>query len=281
MLKNIEDILGEKVISNSSIAGGSIASSYLIETANNKKYFVKTYSTNGTILQNEANGLSELQKSGAIKTPKVVAVTGEYLILEFIKSGKRSKDFSKTFGRQFANLHKTTADKFGFYEDNFIGSTPQINITLYSSWKDFFWNNRLLYQFKLAEQKGYSNSEMLGLFNKLEKVYHSIIGGAEEPPTLLHGDLWGGNYIADCNGDPVLIDPAVYYGNREADLAMTKLFGGFNSEFYSAYNEEYPLANGWEYRLNLYMLYHVLNHLNIFGVGYYSQVISIIKTYTK
>ncbi|MCF6268652.1 MAG: fructosamine kinase family protein [Melioribacteraceae bacterium] len=281
MLKKLEEILEEKIISTSSIGGGSIADSHIIKTESGEKYFVKSYGSNRAILQNEANGLNELSKSDAIRTPKVIAVTDDCLLLEFIETGKRDRAFSQLFGKQFAKMHRITSDKFGFYENNFIGSNPQINLPTSTRWIDFFWENRLLFQFKLAEQNGYVNSEFRSLFNKLEKLFPSILEGAEEPPTLLHGDLWGGNYLVDEKSSPVLIDPAVYYGNREADLAMTKLFGGFNSDFYSAYNDEYPLPDKWEYRINLYMLYHVLNHLNLFGSGYYSQTISIIKTYVS
>ena len=115
--------------------------------------------------------------------------------------------------------------------------------------------------------------------NELGNKIEEILSGSEEKPALLHGDLWSGNYMPDENGNACLIDPAVYYGHREADLAMTKLFGGFDSNFYSAYNEAYPLKDGWRYRENIYKLYHVLNHLNLFGWGYYSQAISLIKSY--
>ncbi len=279
MLRSIEEILEKKIIEHSSVSGGSIATSQLVETINGEKYFVKTYGSNSTILQNEANGLRELAKSEAIRIPKVIAVTEEFLLLEFIGTGRRRGNFSELLGVQFAKMHRTTSDKFGFYEDNYIGSNPQINKSQNESWLEFFWENRLLFQFKLAEKNGYVDSQFRKLFRKLENRYLSILDGAEEKPTLLHGDLWSGNFMVDEIGNPVLIDPAVYYGNREADLAITKLFGGFDAQFYSAYNEEYPLLENWEYRTDLYMLYHVLNHLNLFGSGYYRQVISIIKRY--
>ena len=120
---------------------------------------------------------------------------------------------------------------------------------------------------------------MRKLFNKLSGKIEGIIAGSEERPTLLHGDLWSGNYLAAENGDPVVIDPAVYYGHREADLAMTKLFGGFEPAFYDAYNEANPLPHGWQERENIYKLYHVLNHLNLFGAGYYSQAVAILRYY--
>ncbi len=280
MLEKLNKILGENVTSQFPVGGGSIANSQIIKTESGKTYFLKSYGSNKNILQCEVNSLKELEKSKAIRIPKVIAVTDQFLLLEFIPTGKRENNFSKIFGKQFAKMHKTTSNKFGFYENNFIGSNPQININQCDNWIDLFWEHRLLFQFKLAEQNGYSNSEFRSLFNKLEKALPSIINGTEESPTLLHGDLWSGNFLVDGNNNPVLIDPAVYYGHREADLAMTKLFGGFDSDFYSSYNKEYPLIEGWEYRLNIYMLYHVLNHLNLFGQEYYSQTISIIRAYT-
>ena len=132
---------------------------------------------------------------------------------------------------------------------------------------------------KLAEANGYGSAELSSTFSKLEDNFDIILNGSEEAPTLLHGDLWGGNYMVDSEGMPVLIDPAVYYGHREADLAMTQIFGGFSPEFYRAYHQEYPLKAGWEYRQNIYKLYHILNHLNLFGSGYYGQAIQLMKYY--
>ena len=281
MHQKIEEILNEKIVSNSAIGGGSIANSQIVQTGSGEKYFVKSYGSNASILKNEANGLNELAKSTLIRIPKVIAMTDDFLLLEYIETGMRVNNFSELFGQQFAKMHRITSEKFGFYENNFIGSTPQINVPEKESWLEFFWEDRLLFQFKLAERNGYVNSEFRSLYQKLEGVIPSILSGTEEEPTLLHGDLWSGNYMVDENGNPVLIDPAVYYGHREADLAMTRMFGGFDSKFYSSYNEEFPLPEDWEYRVNLYMLYHVMNHLNLFGTGYYSQFISIIKNYVK
>jgi fructosamine-3-kinase len=279
MLTQIENIIDERIISHKALGGGSIADANVITTESGKKYFIKSYRNKSSILQTEANGLKELEKSKAIRIPKVIAITDDYLILEFIKTGKAKNRFSKLFGKQFAEMHKTKSDRFGFYENNYIGSTQQINLPQNKNWIEFFWEYRLLFQFKLAEQNGYVNSEFKILFKKLEIQFPKILEGTEEEPTLLHGDLWSGNFMVDENGNPVLIDPAVYYGNREADIAMTKLFGGFDAQFYSAYDEAYPLLDDWEYRIDLYKLYHVLNHLNLFGSGYYSQAISIIKKY--
>ena len=281
MLNDIEILLNEKIISTSSVGGGCIANSSVLKTELGNKYFLKSYNSKNTILINEANGLKELTKANAIRIPKVILVTEQYLILEFINTGKRKHNFSKLFGQQFAQMHRTTSAQFGFYENNFIGSNHQINLPLQNNWIEFFWKNRLSFQFHLAEKNGFVDSDFRRDFNSLEKRLPTILEGIEEPPTLLHGDLWSGNFMVDEIGNPVLIDPAVYYGHREADIAMTKLFGGFDSEFYVSYNKAFPLTEGWEYRMDLYKLYHVLNHLNLFGSGYLNQAVSMIRKYIK
>ncbi len=176
-------------------------------------------------------------------------------------------------------MHRHQSEFFGFYEDNFIGTNPQINLPQSSDWISFYFENRLLYQYKLAEKNGYVDNNFKNLFSKIEKRLHSILNGSQEAPSLIHGDLWGGNYIVGLNGEPVLIDPAVYYGHREAELAMTKLFGGFSELFYTSYDDTFPLLQGHEYRQGIYTLYHVLNHLNIFGQGYKPEAISLMKQY--
>jgi len=203
-------------------------------------------------------------------------------LMEFIYPGTKKKNFFEDFGWSLANLHRYTASHFGFYEDNFIGATPQLNVVKGSAsktWKQFFWEYRILYQFQLAQKNGYADEKLTNGISQLEDRVEMILSGSEESPSLLHGDLWKGNFIVDRNGEPVLIDPAVYYGHREADLAMTKLFGGFPPEFYEAYNENYPLKEGYEYRENIYLLYHVLNHLNLFGHSYYLKAIQLIYSY--
>lgn len=275
---NLENFLQEKIISAQNVGGGCIADSKIIKTENGKKYFVKNYS-NPKINYSEANGLNEIVKSKTIRVPKVIFVNGEFLVLEYVEQKFKAKNFSEIFGRQLAQMHKFSSDKFGFYEDNFCGSTPQKNLPKCENWIEFYLENRLKFQFILAEKNGYVNSEFRNEFFAIEKNIYKILEGSENIPSLLHGDLWSGNYISDENGNPCLIDPAVYYGNREADLAMTKLFGGFDSNFYSAYNEEFPLAENWKYRENIYKLYHVLNHLNLFGMGYFSQSITLMKSY--
>ncbi len=279
----IEEKLGRKINNLASLSGGCISNAYKVTTIDGSNYFLKyNPSISKDMFIKEANGLKELVKADAIRIPEVLSFEADYILLEYIPTGNKKKNFFDEFGKSFAEMHKFTSENFGFYEDNYIGSNPQINIPELkekSSWVDFYFDKRILFQFELAEKLGNSTEELRKGISKLENKIQEIIGESNEKPSLLHGDLWGGNYMVDENGSPVLIDPAVYYGHREADLGMTKLFGGFSSEFYKTYNEVFPLEDGYEYRENIYKLYHVLNHLNLFGGGYYSQALSLIKFY--
>lgn len=278
-----EEKLGSKIKSLTSLSGGCISDAFKITTAVGSNYFLKyNPSTSNDMFIKEANGLKELAKSAAIRVPEVLGFDDDYILLEYISTGSKKKNFFEEFGRSFAEMHKFTSENFGFYEDNYIGSNPQKNIPAKkekSNWVEYYFNKRILYQFKLAEKLGNSTDELRRGILKLEIKIQEIIGNSNEKPALLHGDLWSGNYMVGENSSAVLIDPAVYYGNREADLGMTKLFGGFGSEFYKSYNETFLLEDGYEYRENIYKLYHVLNHLNLFGGGYYSQALSLIKFY--
>ena len=278
----IESILNEKVISSTAVGGGCIADSRKIITESGREFFLKSGNKGNPMFRCEANGLKELAKVQCIRVPQIVAVENDWLLLEYIPQGIRSKHFFEEFGRSFARLHRFQSDKFGFYEDNYIGATPQLNVPNKAEEKDwvaFYFNKRLLYQYKLAEKNGYVTPRMKNSFSKLELKIDFILKGSEELPCLLHGDLWGGNYLCDEDGKAVIIDPAVYYGHREADLAMTKLFGGFSAAFYESYHCEYPLPAGWEYRENIYKFYHILNHLNLFGKGYLFEVEHILENY--
>ncbi len=271
----IEKKLGSKIKSFNSLSGGCISDAFKFTTDNGSNFFLKyNSSASNDMFIKEANGLKELSKANTLRVPEVLSFNDDYILLEFISTGSRKKNFFEDFGRRFAEMHKYTSNEFGFFEDNFIGSNPQINIPdekEKNDWVSFYFNKRILFQLQLAEKLGNSTDTLRKGVSKLENKIEEIIGGSTEKPSLLHGDLWSGNYMVDENGNAVLIDPAVYYGHREADLGMTKLFGGFSSEFYRAYNEDY--------RENIYKLYHVLNHLNLFGGGYYSQALSLIKFY--
>lgn len=282
IINKIENHFADKVTSRKSTSGGDIAQSQAITFQSGKQCFLKTGARNKRMFPTEANSLRELTKARAIRIPEVYLVDPDFLLIEYIPTNRPSANFFEEFGRQFARLHRFTSEKFGFFEDNFIGHTPQENIPdkdQADNWTKFYFEKRLLFQFRLAEQQGLSSSNLRESFRQLENKIESIIPASGEKPTLLHGDLWSGNYLADENGNSVIIDPAVYYGHREADLAMTKLFGGFSSSFYNAYNEEYPLEDGYHYRENIYKLYHVLNHLNLFGMGYHGQAVSLLQSY--
>lgn len=257
-------------------------STQIVRTASGKTYFLKS-GPKSRIYRCEANGLKEIQKSGTIRCPIMIAADEDFLLSEYLEIGQHSSSVHEKFGTQFAKMHWYVSDTFGFYEDNFIGGNPQPNIPTEqesTSWIDFYFNKRLLYQYQLTEENGYVTPTLKEGFMKLEKIIHKILGGSDNAPRLLHGDLWNGNFLVCKEGDPILIDPAVYYGNREADLAMTRLFGGFPPEFYKAYQQTFPLDEGWEYRENVYKLYHVLNHLNLFGRSYLYEAERLVCSYS-
>lgn len=274
---DFEKITGERISQKSSLGGGCIGDSQKVMTENGNFYFVKHY-RKSNVARAEALGLKELNKAKAIRVPEVIGYSENTLVLNLINSNGQSRDFQKKLGIQFANLHKFHNEEFGFYEDNFIGDNDQKN-NFSKDWNTFYTENRLGFQMKLAQRNGYADSQLKTKFEKLRSRIPEILSRSEEPPSLLHGDLWGGNVMSDEKGDPCLIDPAVYYGHREADLAMTKLFGGFSSEFYNSYDSTFPLKKGYKERENLYKLYHILNHLNLFGRSYYSQAISLMSYY--
>lgn len=277
MMKNtIESVLNESVT-------GTVSGTGRIVTESGREYFLKSGAP-GRAYRCEANGLQELKRAEAVRTPRIIAVGEDYLLTEYIAPGSRPAGFFAGFGRKLAQLHRFRATQYGFYENNFIGATPQMNIPSEAektAWPVFFLAKRLLPQYELAVRNGFVTPALEARFRRLETMVGEILGDSDEPPVLLHGDLWAGNFLCDGRGEPVLIDPAVYYGHREADLAMTRLFGGFPSEFYEAYERHYPLAEGWQYREKLYRLYHVLNHLNLFGTGYLSEAVSLIDYYAK
>lgn len=275
----IENILGEKINFLTSSEYG--ITTQKIKTVSGKLYFLKYGSKSDTYIC-EANGLKEIQKSGTVPTPKVIAVNENYLLTEYIEKGKTSPLFFESFGECLAQMHRFEATSFGFYENNYIGLNPQVNIANEAEktdWISFYFNKRLLFQYKLAEKNGYVTERLKTGFSKLEKIVHKIFDGTDNTPVLLHGDLWNGNYMCGQKGEAVLVDPAVYYGNREADLAMTKLFGGFPAAFYSSYNNTFPLTEGCQHRENIYKLYHVLNHLNLFGSSYLHECENLIYAY--
>lgn len=222
----------------------------------------------------EAKGLRLLESSRAIRVPKVVGTSIEgsfqFILLEFVE-GRPSGNYWRQLGAELATLHQVTAETAGLDHSNYIGSLPQVN-TKQKSWVEFFITHRLEVQLKLLSRTDSSLSKNFdSLFKKLPELL------VEEPHSLLHGDLWSGNIIATSQGEPCLIDPAVYFGNREAEISFTLLFGGFDDEFYRAYHEVFPLQNGFRERVPIYNLYPLLVHCNLFGGGYLTQVKSMLK----
>lgn len=228
----------------------------------------------------EAKGLRLLRDAGALVVPEVIYVDHagayQFLLLEYIPSADKGRDYWEQFGRGLATLHKKSAQAFGLDHNNYIGSLPQRN-TPSPSWVEFFIEQRLAVQLHMAVLHKRIDNVVVRKFDSLYRKLPEIF--PEESPALLHGDVWGGNIMTGSAGNPCLIDPAVYYGHREADLAMTQLFGGFHPSFLDHYEEEYPLQPGWEERLDVYNLYPLLVHVNLFGGGYSGQVLSILKRF--
>lgn len=227
----------------------------------------------------ESDGLEELGKANAVRVPTVfgfgVTSSDAWIALEWLEFSPASGEHEELLGRQLAQLHRKTAGQYGWYRDNTIGLTQQPNAWA-DDWIRFFRKQRLEHQLDLATQNGYGGemqSAAVALSEKLEKLFDGYV----PEPSLLHGDLWGGNWAA-VGGDPVIFDPAVYFGDRETDLAMTRLFGGFGERFYAAYEECWPLAEGADRRCRLYQLYHVLNHLNLFGRSYLGRSVQLIDS---
>ena len=226
----------------------------------------------------EAEGLAALKKAGAVRVPEVYDVgsdaDGAYIEMERLELERGTERAAAVLGEQLATLHKHKAGLHGWHRDNTIGPTPQHNPWT-SDWIEFFREHRLRFQLDLAARNGYSG-ELQALGLELADRLAGLFEDYRPEPSLCHGDLWSGNWgVAD--GVPVIFDPAVYYGDRESDIAMTMLFGGFGRAFYKAYERSWPMAEGHERRLKLYQLYHVLNHLNLFGSGYLGQAVKLLR----
>lgn len=269
-----------------SVGGGSINSAYKVTTMDGQHYFVKLNSAHlEYMFQVEFDSLNELLQAPVIKTgtmqipaPICFGTTGlndskSYLVLEYLAMSSHGD--GKIMGRALAQMHRVTASQYGWYQNNIIGSTPQSN-QQHSDWLTFWREERMLPQFKMLYDKGY-RQHLLPLSDRLLNKMESLLGKHNPPASLLHGDLWSGNYAYNEQGSPIIFDPALYYGDREADLAMTELFGGFDQSFYQAYNEAWPLDEDYKTRKTLYNLYHILNHANLFGTSYLTQAISMME----
>jgi fructosamine-3-kinase len=288
--RGLEGLLREEagtpvsIVGSSPVGGGCIHSARLVELSDGRRVFVKSNpSAPAGMFEAEAAGLAALAAAEALRVPRH-ARAGEaggtrFLVMEAIPTGSPGRGFFADFGRRFARLHRAAqAPRAGFDADNYLGATPQLNGWM-DDWVEFWRAHRLGHQLELAWDNGLSDPELDRLGDRLLGRLGEWIDLPGEPFCLLHGDLWSGNFLVDEKGGPVLIDPAVYYGHREADLAMTRLFGGFSPEFYRAYEKEWPLPPGSAERLEIYKLYHLLNHLNLFGRGYRDGCLGILRRF--
>ncbi|HMO40034.1 MAG TPA: fructosamine kinase family protein [Saprospiraceae bacterium] len=265
------------------VRGGDISVARRLET-NRGTFFLKMNEAPQAhaLFAAEAAGLELLARAYALRLPAVQGhSTAEHgpvgwLLLEYIESGPRSADFWSRFGESIATLHRTRHAQFGLATDNFIGSLPQSNRP-HSQWCTFYIEERLLPQIRLAETQAHFSTADHQLFEQLFVQLPTLL--PDEPPALIHGDLWSGNFLSDEHGAPVLIDPAVCFASREMDLAMTRLFGGFDPLFYQAYQQAFPLLPGHEERQDLYQLYYLLVHVNLFGGGYVQSVRQILRRF--
>lgn len=263
--------------SHHAVGGGCINQAWRI-AGDGRQFFVKLNSASlYEMFAAEAEGLEEIARSASVRVPLPVCLGIDadtaWLVLEHLDLGGRGGEAE--LGRQLAAMHRTESEHFGWHRDNTIGATPQVN-TLSSDWTQFWQENRLGYQLALAASHGHGG-RLQTLGEKLLNAVPDFFTGYTPRPSLLHGDLWSGNFGTLSNGDPVIFDPAVYYGDREADIAMTELFGGFGRNFYAAYREAWPLDAGYPARKTLYNLYHILNHLNLFGSGYHGQALGMTE----
>ncbi|HLR76273.1 MAG TPA: fructosamine kinase family protein [Balneolaceae bacterium] len=271
----IEKQLGDEIKSANSVSGGSINQAAKVEMRGGRDFFLKwNKAAPDDMFPKEKKGLELLKSAGAgLHIPNVLAVGKAegtaFILIEFIEEQRGGKDSSAKFGKQLAELHQVTAHNYGLEYDNYIGRLKQPN-NKKADWVDFFIEYRLEVQLKQAVDAGKLENGTVKQFNRLYKKLPDML--PEEPASLLHGDLWGGNYFFDQEGRAAIFDPAVYYGNREIEIAFTYLFGGFSGAFYDAYQEVFPLQPKFNERKSIYNLYPLLVHTNMFGGHYGRQV---------
>jgi len=263
------------------VAGGDISGAYRCRDARGRSWFMKI---NRAVFIDafaaEQAGLQALAASDAVRVPQARAsgVTSQraWLLLEWLDLQPGGAASAAALGTALATMHRTTGEQFGWRRDNYIGATPQLNEPA-ADWTTFYAERRLRPQLELAADNG-APDKLLRKGQRLVERLPALLAGHQPVPSLLHGDLWSGNWAALADGEPVIFDPACYHGDREADLAMTRLFGGFPAEFYAAYEAAWPLPDGHQLRLPLYQLYHVLNHYNLFGGAYLAQAARMLDT---
>jgi protein-ribulosamine 3-kinase len=278
--KDISDFRGKEfhILSRQNIAGGSINNAFCIGDGKDS-YFVKTNRhTLAYMFVAEARALDELNKTQTIKVPQPIAcgVSGSesYAVMSWLTLSGQPNGI--LFGQKLAQLHRHYSDRFGFEIDNTIGSTPQRNQWT-DDWVDFWKKQRLGYQLELAKENGHGH-RLYDLGSCLREQCGAFFTSYHPRPSLLHGDLWSGNWAGSASGEPVIFDPASYYGDRECDLAMMELFGHPGQQFVAAYNESYALEPGYKIRKQFYNLYHILNHANMFGASYAMQAENMMES---
>lgn len=281
ILQAVVDWLREQgygeIIASQGVGGGCINNGTRLETSSGERFFLKTNAQAPVdMFEREAEGLEAMRVIGGPRIPQVYAYSSLYLLLEDLAPGKRHKDYWRIFGRQLAAMHLVTDKTFGFAHDNYIGSTPQPNPQLTDGYQ-FFAEQRLNFQAELAGRRGLLKAGEVAQVARLAQRLPELV--PQQPASLIHGDLWSGNAISGPLGEPALIDPAAHYGWAEAELGMTRLFGSFDRQFYEGYEEVNPLEKGWRERMDIYSLYHLINHLNLFGRGYYGQVMQVVRRY--
>jgi len=279
IIRHIEQVTGDTfaVKQQMTVSGGSINNAYVLSDEKNR-YFVKTNASGRQdMFEAEAKGLQALAQSHTLMVPLPICYGDDqqksYIVMEYLEMDG-SADQAR-LGEQLAAMHQVYQAQFGWHIDNTIGSTPQIN-TLSENWLHFWCEQRLGYQLTLAAKNGYTG-ELQVLGEKLLVEAPKLFTGHSIRPSMLHGDLWGGNVAGLADGTPVIFDPAFYYGDREADLAMTYVFGGFTADFYASYQEVLPLDAGFPLRRTFYNIYHILNHMNMFGGGYQGQSLRMMQ----
>jgi len=272
-----------KISEISPLSGGSINRAEKLETDKGTLFLKWNDTKPAKMFDAEVHGLQELNsRQDFLRIPKIIDFNGigkknpGYLLMEYIEPYRGGSEAASEFGMNLARMHQITSDEFGLSRDNYIGSLPQSN-KRHEKWTDFFIYERINPQIKMAVNSGKLNATDLKGWERLSAALESLFPVSS--PVLLHGDLWGGNYFFDRNGSAVLIDPAVYFGHHEMELAFTKMFGGFAPDFYDVYAIEKELAPGFQQRVPVYNLYPLLVHVNLFGGSYISQASSILRGY--
>lgn len=270
----LRDRQNGELVSTHPVGGGCINNGRIIKISTGETFFLKTNPDAPTdMFAREFEGLVALCVDDGPRVPVPYLSGQDFLLMEDLAPGTRRNEYWDEFGHQLAALHNHTNRQFGFYHDNYIGSTKQPNPWMDDGW-EFFAEHRLLFQAKLANRRGLISAAHVNRIERLSSRLQNLV--PFQRGSLSHGDLWSGNATIDAHGNPAIIDPAAHYGWAEAELAMTTLFGSFPQRFYQAYQEIRPLAPGYEMRYPIYNLYHLLNHVNLFGAGYLGQVIAIL-----